>query len=186
MLPIIAGGIEGRRVSIFNGADGLAHPMRGVEIRNTTGVQLMPGPVAVFDGSAYAGDAQIGHVARGDERLLAYAADLEVDARIEQATASLVQKLRLVRGVLQQQVMDRRAVHYLFESTDRARDRRLIVEHPKLDGWDLIESPSPAEAAEGLYRFELELGAGERADSPSPSSEPGTKPSSCCRSMLAN
>ena len=73
MLPILSSGIEGRRVSIYNRADGSEHPMRGVEIKNTSGLQLMPGPISVFDSAAYAGDAQIGHVTLNDKRRLAYA-----------------------------------------------------------------------------------------------------------------
>jgi len=160
MLPIIAGDIEGRRVSIFNQADGIAHPMRGVEITNDTGLQLMPGPIAVFDGQAYAGDAQIGHVSRSDERLLAYAVDLDVDARVENDGSSTVQKLRIVRGLLEQQTIDRNQVRYFFDSNDQLRDRTVVVEHPKLGGWELVDTPKPEEIAGELYRFEVTMGAG--------------------------
>ncbi|VAX39936.1 Putrescine transport ATP-binding protein PotA (TC 3.A.1.11.1) [hydrothermal vent metagenome] len=162
MLPIIAGDIEGRRVSIFNQADGLAHPMRGVEIANDTGLQLMPGPIAVYDGSAYAGDAQIGHVSRGDERLLAYAVDLDVDVRVENEGRGTVQKLTIVNGMIRQQTIDRNKAEYFFDSNDQFRERTMIVEHPKLGGWTLIDSPEPEEIAGQLYRFEIEIGAGEK------------------------
>lgn len=162
MLPIIAGDIEGRRVSIFNQADAIAHPMRGVEITNDTGLQLMPGPIAVFDGQAYAGDAQIGHVSRSDERLLAYAVDLDVDARVENDGSSTVQRLRIVRGLLEQQTIDRNQAEYFFESNDQFRDRTVIVEHPKLGGWELVDTPKPEEIAGELYRFEVGFGAGEK------------------------
>ncbi len=162
MLPIIAGDIEGRRVSIFNQADGLTHPMRGVEVSNDTGLQLMPGPIAVYDGSAYAGDAQIGHVSRGDERLLAYAVDLDVDVRVENEGRGTVQKLTIVSGMIRQQTIDHNKVDYFFDSNDQFRERTMIVEHPKLGGWKLIDTPEPEEIAGSLYRFEIEIGAGEK------------------------
>ncbi|MDQ7014055.1 MAG: hypothetical protein Q9O74_09195 [Planctomycetota bacterium] len=162
MLPIIAGDIEGRRVSIFNQSDGLTHPMRGVEITNDTGLQLMPGPIAVYDGEAYAGDAQINHVSRSDERLLAYAVDLAVDARVEPASTSTVQKLSIVRGLLRQQMIEETRATYFFESNDQFRDRTIIVEHPRLIGWDLVDSPKPEEIAGELYRFEVELDPGAK------------------------
>ncbi len=162
MLPIIAGDIEGRRVSIFNQNDGLTHPMRGVEITNDTGLQLMPGPIAVYDGEAYAGDAQINHVSRSDERLLAYAVDLAVDARVEPASTSTVQKLSIVRGLLRQQMIEENRATYFFESNDQFRDRTIIVEHPKLYGWDLVDTPKPEEIAGELYRFEVELDPGAK------------------------
>ena len=162
MLPIIAGDIAGRRVSIFNQNDGLAHPMRGVEITNDTGLQLMPGPIAVYDGTSYAGDAQIGHVSRSDERLLAYAVDLDVDVRVEPGSTSTVQKLTIVRGMLRQQMIEQNSATYFFESHDQFRDRTVIVEHPKFDGWDLVDSPKPEEIAGDLYRFEIELDPGAK------------------------
>jgi len=164
MLPIIAGDIEGRRVSIFNQNDGLTHPMRGVEITNDTGLQLMPGPIAVYDGTSYAGDAQIGHVSRSDERLLAYAVDLDVDARVEPGSTSTVQKLSIVRGMLRQQMIEQNSATYFFESHDQFRDRTVIVEHPKFNGWDLVDSPKPEEVAGDLYRFELELDPGAKGE----------------------
>ena len=164
MLPIIAGDIEGRRVSIFNQNDGLTHPMRGVEITNDTGLQLMPGPIAVYDGTSYAGDAQIGHVSRSDERLLAYAVDLDVDARVEPGSTSTVQKLSIVRGMLRQQMIEQNSATYFFESHDQFRDRTVIVEHAKYNGWDLVDSPKPEEIAGDLYRFELELDPGAKGE----------------------
>ncbi|MCC7388192.1 MAG: hypothetical protein IT431_05445 [Phycisphaerales bacterium] len=162
MLPIIAGDIEGRRVSIFSQNDSADHPMRGVEITNDTGLQLMPGPIAVYDAEAYAGDAQIGHVARSDDRLLAYAVDLDVDARTENDGSSTVQKVRIVRGLLEQRLTDRNQVRYFFESNDQFRERTIIVEQPKLGGWELIDTPKPKEIAGETYRFEVEIGAGEK------------------------
>jgi hypothetical protein len=162
MLPIIAGDIEGRRVSIFSQNDSADHPMRGVKITNDTGLQLMPGPIAVYDAEAYAGDAQIGHVARSDDRLLAYAVDLDVDARTENDGSSTIQKVRIVRGLLEQRLTDRNQVRYFFESNDQFRERTIIVEQPRLGGWDLIDTPKPKEIAGETYRFEVEIGAGEK------------------------
>ncbi len=162
MLPIIAGDIEGRRVSIFSQNDSAEHPMRGVEITNDTGLQLMPGPIAVYDAEAYAGDAQIGHVARSDDRLLAYAVDLDVDARTENDGSSTIQKVRIVRGLLEQRLTDRNQVRYFFESNDQFRERTIIVEQPRLGGWELIDTPKPKEIAGEIYRFEVEIGAGEK------------------------
>lgn len=164
MLPIIAGDIKGRRVSIYSQSDGQEHPMRGVEITNDTGLQLMPGPIAVYDGEAYAGDAEIGHVSRSDDRLLAYAVDLDVDARTDTDGTSTVQKVRIVRGLLEQQTIDRNRVKYTFESNDQERERTIIVEQPKLSGWDLVGTPKPKELAGETYRFEVGLGRGGKGD----------------------
>ncbi|MDX2018251.1 MAG: hypothetical protein SFY95_11530, partial [Planctomycetota bacterium] len=102
MLPILSAPVQARRVSIFNAADRTESPMRGVEVTNTSNLQLLPGPIAVFDSAAYAGDAQIGHIGAGDKRLLAYAVDLDVAARVENSGSADLTKLRIVRGLIEQ------------------------------------------------------------------------------------
>ena len=49
MLPIISEGIQSRRVSIYSRNDNAKHPARGVDLTNSTSLQLLPGPMTVFD-----------------------------------------------------------------------------------------------------------------------------------------
>lgn len=161
MLPILSAGIDGRRVSIFNRVDGIDHPMRGVEITNTSDLQLMPGPISVFDTDAYAGDAQIGHVPPGDKRLLAYAVDLQVDASIEDESRSRISRIRVVDGLIEQRIVRESVVTYAFDNKDEKRDRLIIVEQARSVGWTLKEPSSPSEIANDLYRFEVRADAGE-------------------------
>jgi hypothetical protein len=161
MLPIVTSAIDGRRVSIFNRTDGSEHPMRGVQLTNSTSLQLLPGPVAVFDTGIYAGDAQIGHVSPGDKRLLAYAVDLDVASTLKEQATNTVKKLRIVNGMLEQSYTYRRSLEYKFDNKDTKRSRTVLIEHPK-DGFaDLIEPKKPAEETPGLYRFELGLEPGK-------------------------
>jgi len=161
MLPILSSAIEGRRVSIFNRADGSEHPMRGVEIKNSSGLQLMPGPISVFDGAAYAGDAQIGHVSMGDKRLLAYAVDLDVQVLTKGDGNSTVKKIKIVNGSIEQTLKQQNKIAYAFGNKDEKRPRTIIVEQPKVKGWDLVEPKKATEETEALYRFEIELAAKE-------------------------
>lgn len=161
MLPILSSAIEGRRVSIFNAADSTEHPMRGVEIKNSTGLQLMPGPISVFDGAAYAGDAQIGHVTLGDKRLLAYSVDLDVKALVKEDSKGTVRKVRIVNGSIEQTIKQENKVSYAFVNKDEKRSRTIIVEQRKMDGWDLVTPKKALEETEDLYRFEVELDAKE-------------------------
>ncbi len=161
MLPILTSAIDGRRVSIYNSRHLADHPMRGVEITNSSGLQLMPGPVSVFDGSAYAGDAQIGHVSAGDKRLLSYAVDLDVDVQTEDKASSVINSIRIVRGSLVQEVARSVGTVYTMTNHDRARGRTVLVEHPKRPGWELVRPEKASETTDSLYRFEVELGAGQ-------------------------
>lgn len=161
MLPILSAGIEGRRVSIYNPADGSSHPMRGVEIVNTSKLQLMPGPISVFDSGAYAGDAQVGHVPAGDKRLLAYSVDLEVDVTSKSEDNTQVRRIKVSKGVVQMQSLVRSTTTYEFVNKDRQRERTLIVEHPRNSGWTLKQPEKPSEQTAQTYRFEVQIDAGK-------------------------
>lgn len=161
MLPILSAAIDGRRVSIYNRADSPEHPMRGVELKNSTGLQLMPGPISVFDGAAYAGDAQIGHVSIGDKRLLSYAVDLDVAAAVKDESVSTLRRIRIVNGMLEITTRQIMKTSYGFNNKDAKRPRTILVEHPKVPGWELVDTAKPLEETQSLYRFELALNAGE-------------------------
>ncbi|MFM9996740.1 MAG: hypothetical protein ACKVU4_13185 [Phycisphaerales bacterium] len=161
MLPILSSPIDGRRVSIYNRGEYADHPMRGVELKNSTGLQLMPGPISVFDGSAYAGDAQVGHVSLGDKRLLAYSVDLDVAALTEDGFTATIQKVRIINGLIEQTTKQVTSTAYGFTNKDAKRGRTMLVEHEKASGWDLVDPAKPLEQTGDLYRFELPLKAGE-------------------------
>jgi hypothetical protein len=163
MIPIIHAGVEGRRVSIFNPADASEHPMRGLEITNTAGIQLMPGPISVYDDGVYAGDAQIGHVPKADKRLLAYAVDLDVTQSTKDTGTSEVRRVRIVRGLLEIQSKSVRSVSYTFTNKDQARPRTIITEFPTLQGWELGSGVNPSEQTDLLYRFEVAAAPGKQA-----------------------
>ncbi|HLO39749.1 MAG TPA: hypothetical protein VK176_01905, partial [Phycisphaerales bacterium] len=164
MIPILSSQVEGRRVSIYNRADGSEYPMRGVEVVNTSKLQLMPGPISVYDGGTYAGDAQIGHVPPGDKRLLAYAVDLDVNAVAQDSGTNTVQKIRIVKGVIEQTFKQVQTTTYAFKNKDQSRERMVIIEHPRVGGWNLVtgdKAPKAAEQTEQFYRFELPIEAGK-------------------------
>ncbi len=159
MLPIINAQLDAERVSIFSRGSGSNHPMRGVKITNDTELQLMPGPIAVYDGSAYAGDAQIGHIAAGDDRLLAYAVDLEVDASVDSSNRQTIQRIRIVSGLLEQTIEQVQQTTYTFDNDDADDGRRVIVEHPQMNGWEYVGAQPAESTAGGIDRFVLEVPA---------------------------
>lgn len=164
MIPILSEQVDGRRVSIFNRADGSQYPMRGVEVTNSSKLQLMPGPISVYDGGTYAGDAQIGHVPPGDKRLLAYAVDLDVNAVAQDTGTNTVQKVRIVKGIIEQTFKQVQTTSYAFKNKDNARERLVIVEHPRVQGWNIVKdanAPKASEQTEQFYRFELPIAAGK-------------------------
>lgn len=163
MIPLLSSGINARRVSIYNQSDRADHPMRGVELTNTTALQLLPGPLSVMDGSAYAGDAQISQVSPGDKRLLAYAVDLDVAVVTAPISESKITKLRVVQGTFEQTVKSAFGTKYTFANKDQKRSRTIITEHPKLEGYTLRGTLKPEEQTQGLLRFATSVEAGKDA-----------------------
>src|SRR5258708_12829451 len=82
LLPIVNKEIDGTRLSIYNASVHAKFPMLGLKLKNSSGLHLMQGPITVFEGSTYAGDARIQDVPPNDERLISFAVDLgtEVEA----------------------------------------------------------------------------------------------------------
>ncbi|MEM8835388.1 MAG: hypothetical protein AAGD00_06170 [Planctomycetota bacterium] len=164
MLPVIQGDVEARRVSIYNEQQDAQHPMLGIDFRNTSGLQLLAGPVAVYDSGRYAGDAQIPHVSRDQEQLLAYATDLDVVGDVENQNTSSVQSFRVVDGVLIQTNNAEWTRTYSFTNRSQDRGRQLVVEVPRQRGWDLIQPEAETvEETSDLYRFDVALEAGGEA-----------------------
>src|SRR5690606_20077399 len=70
--------------------------------------------------------------------------------------------LRIVDGLIHQTIKQVNTVAYAFTNTDD-RDRTILVEHPKQNGWDLVEPEEPYEQTDDLYRFEVAVDAGRDA-----------------------
>ncbi|MCA9307066.1 MAG: hypothetical protein KDA16_11055 [Phycisphaerales bacterium] len=159
MLPILSADIKGRRVSIYNAGDNAHNPMRGVQLTNDSDLHLMPGPIAVYDAGTYAGDAQIPHTSRDQTRLMAYAVDLDVQAQTKQEWDSNIVRIKIVDGLIDQQVKQRRSIEYSFENNDAKQLRTMLVEHPRMAGSDLVSPAKPTEELEDMYRFEMPIPA---------------------------
>lgn len=163
MIPIITDPLSVERVSIFNLGVLAKHPLNGAILTNTTDKHLLTGPITVFDGGGYAGDAQIDNVPPGQQRLLSYGIDLQVvaDAAKNEQT-NTIQTGKIVRGVLNVQ---RKVVHkhtYAFENKSPT-NKTIVVEHVRLGGdWSLVDTPEPFEKTDNVYRFKLPVEANKK------------------------
>jgi hypothetical protein len=161
MLPIITDDIAAERISIYNQGVLAQHPLHGAHLKNTTGKHLLQGPITVLEASTYGGDARIDHLPPGQERLISYAIDLQVQVNAtHQRQESKVQTGKLVKGVLQ---LTRKSVftqEYIMENK-ADRDKVLIIEHPFRNGWKLVDSPNPLETTDTWYRFRESIPAGK-------------------------
>lgn len=161
MLPIVSQEVKGRRVSIRTPGDVGIHPRLGVELTNSSGLELIAGPVAVYEGDVYAGDAQIGDTGKGDVRLLSYSMDSDVKITTDTNYTARTSRVRIVKGLLELTTSSVSTAEYKVENADEDAPRTLILEHPKVQDAKLTEPASPASQTPTQYRFEMTLKARE-------------------------
>jgi hypothetical protein len=153
MLPIVADRITAERVAIYDERVLAKHPLSGVRLKNTTALNLMQGPVTVYDAAGYCGDARIEDMAPGSERLLSYAVDLdmEVVSRAEPRPDEIV-SVRLVKGTL---IASRRLARLRKLEVKNSGDKpvKLLIEHPIEPGWKLVGPQKADETTRDRYRF---------------------------------
>ncbi len=162
LLPIVAQAVEAERVSIYNPAVQAKHPLLGVRFTNSTGLNLNQGPVTVFDGPAYAGDARLPDLQPKENRLLAFAIDLGMEVVAKSSgKAPLVTKVAANKGLLvvTRSLSEERS----YTAVNRTPDARtLLVEHPNRtgQGYKLTAPAKATEETAELFRFALPVKAG--------------------------
>lgn len=162
MLPLVAGPISAEKVSIWSPGSGSKNPMLGARIVNSLGMKLPAGPVTVFDGGAYAGDALLEFLPEKDKRLVAYGQDLSVEVEDSSAQSRETTGVTVAKGVL---VFSRRVTYtrtYVARNASAA-PRKLLVEHPVTAGAELAAPASFEEKTGAAYRFLVSLPAGGQA-----------------------
>ncbi len=163
MIPIITGDIQTERVSIYNQGVLSKYPLSGVRVINNTGKHLLQGPLTVFDGSTYAGDAKIDDIPPGQERLLSYAIDMKIQidaSKTKQEDA--IQTGTIVKGILHLSKKNIFTREYVIENKGD-KDKTVVIEHPLRQGWKLSDTPKPMETTDRLYRFKDSVGPGKTA-----------------------
>jgi hypothetical protein len=164
MLPIINDTVEGEKVSIYNAGVHAKHALNGVRLKNSSDLHLMQGPVTVFDGGAYAGDARIPDLPSGSERLLSYALDLEVEvAPTSDARPQSLVSARIAKGVLEAEFKQSRTNSYTVKNSGDSA-KTVLVEHPVDLQWELRAPKEPTEKTRDVYRFAVSAEPGKPAE----------------------
>jgi hypothetical protein len=161
LLPIVNKEVEGTRVSIYNERTQPKYPLLGLRFKNTSGLHLMQGPITVFEGASYAGDARILDLEPGEERLLAYAVDLgtEVNA-VPSSDNGRITQIKIDRGILNATSKIRDTRKYTVANRNDV-ERDVLIEHPVRSDFHLVDTDKPAETARDVYRFEVKVPAGK-------------------------
>lgn len=163
MLPIVNSSVKGEKVSIYNQAVQAKHPLSGLRFTNSTNLHLMQGPITVFDGGAYAGDARIEDLQPGTERLISYALDLDTEVAPEYKNSpdELV-SVRIVKGVVWTSRKFQRSQQFTIKNSGK-KSKKVLVELPYDPNWKLVTPDKPTEKTRDQYRFAVTAEAGKPA-----------------------
>ena len=155
MVPIITESIQGERISFYNANSHPVHPFNTVKLLNSTGFDLMPGPITVFAEGNYAGDARISSMPAQAEQYISFSLDLNTSIESEFKTIpDSLEKSTISSGTLELEMLSRREVMYrAFAGPGKQYD--LVIEHPILQGWELVSEEKPVAETAHFYRFRL-------------------------------
>jgi hypothetical protein len=167
MLPLVEGAVTAEKTLVFSGqralSGGVIHPAISAQLTNNTGMKLPAGPVTVFDGGVYAGDALLEFLPEGEKRLISYGDDLSVSGSVSSSFKRVIAAVTVSGGVM---TLSRKNVN---EKTYTIRNagssaKKLIIEHPITRGAILTAPSSFDEQTASLYRFTRNIAAGAALD----------------------
>jgi len=161
MLPIVNTEVAGEKVSIYSPETHTKYPLNGLKFKNETDLNLMQGPVTIFDDDVYAGDAKLPDLKPGEERLVAYALDLATEVSQEgKPNPTQMIGLRIRKGVLirTRKEFDERTYTVKNKSD---KDKTVILEQKVGKGWELVEPKEPDERTDDALRFSVEVPGGK-------------------------
>jgi hypothetical protein len=162
MLPLVEGKVKAEKALVFSGArmaNGISvNPAISAELTNTSGMKLPAGPITVYDGGVYAGDALIEFFPENEKRIISYGEDLSVSGSAASSGARAVTSVTVSQGVMT--IHRRQSYERTYSMRNAsAEKKRIIIEHPVNQGPTLAEPAAYDERTPALYRFTRTLDA---------------------------
>jgi hypothetical protein len=159
MLPIVNKDIEGSRVSIYNQNTHVKFPLLGLKFKNTSGLHLMQGPITVFEGATYAGDARVLDVQPNEERIISYAVDLGTEVSpVVDNPRHVLNKVKVLKGIVYTTTRVMESKTYKVANRSE-QDRTVLIEHPFRGDFKITSKEQPVETTRDVHRFQVKLAA---------------------------
>lgn len=167
LLPIVSRPAPAQRVALYQPKVQPRHPLAAVRLTNDGAVGLPPGILTLYERTpeagqvTYVGDARLGTLPVGGERLLSFAVDQKITIDRRQQTNQTTTQAKIADGLLQIGMVERSQTAYTIAGAAREA-RTVIVEHPRQPGWDLAEPKGDrVEVTADAYRLPVEVPAGQ-------------------------
>lgn len=169
MIPFISRTFPVERLWVYQPETNATHPLAAVALKNESEGGLPPGILTLYDrsgadgGLVHVGDAEMPLTPKGEHRFIPFAldSDTNIDRQTEQDRH--LGLITVSRGVLRQKAVYLNTTVYTVKAPAE-EDRTVIIEHPRVDGWDLVKPEGVEEEPEVTsthYRVRLVIPAGE-------------------------
>lgn len=169
LVPFIDRAVPAVRVAYYLPEVQPTHPLAAVLLSNDGENGLPPGVVTLYERNAgdavtYVGDARLGTLPAGEQRLLSFAVDQKVSIRQNSNSSQVLTEVKISNGVM---TMNSREVYRVtYEVQGAAReDRAVLLEQARWNGWTLIEPPErQLDVTPQSYRALVFVDAGAKQD----------------------
>ena len=155
LVPIVSGEFEGGKKLLYNERERVENPFSIVDFKNTTGLTLEGGPVTIYEGEIYAGEAMLDTIGPDEERMLSYAVALEVEAKVERDTLTRSVQQVVSAGSWRHKRAEYKETKYRFVNRG-GEAKKIVVEHP-LSKAELVNTPKPVSETRNYWRFEVDV-----------------------------
>ena len=161
LVPILQTKIDVDPVTLYSVASRSA--LRALWVKNTSTLTLDRGSFSILESGNFSGQGLLDPIHPGERRLLSYAADTAVrvtpDGQPDHRTRRVTQ-VTVVKGILTQKTGEVAETEYLVHNA-APETRTVIVEVPRLRGWELDSDPKPEETTPDVYRYRVVARASE-------------------------
>ncbi|MCX7859352.1 MAG: hypothetical protein N2385_04620 [Chloroflexus sp.] len=163
MAPIIGTALPGRRELVYNRARRERHPLAAIRLANETGLTLERGPVTVLINGEYAGESVLPFTRAGAAINVFHAVELGVNVSETSSTTHKLHSIRLGDGDL---IVDEYLLLVRKYGITSALDKpcAVIVEHPRAEATELVDTPPPLAEEGKLARWEVAVPAFGKAE----------------------
>ncbi len=161
LVPLVVAEVTAERLALFDSGNHARHPLHAIRLVNDTGLQLAAGSVTIYDEVGFAGNAQLPELLPEEERLLAFAVDLELAVTVESGARSTDVTRAAIRGnVLEVTELTRQTFEVRVSGVPEG-GRFLVVQTPAMPGFDIVEPRPAPPLSNGRPRFGIAMvGAG--------------------------
>ena len=163
-VPIVDRNVPAERIDLDSGDR--THPLSAIRITNGTGASLPAGVLTLYDASGaatFVGDARLGGLPTGENRLLSFAQDLRTTVERTSTEQTTLAALTAAQGVLHVTTRQREVLR--IKLTPPANDpRRVLVEIPRSGDATLTVEGAPIPGIEETataWRIPVSLKPGE-------------------------